>query len=72
MDGFRFFFFSDEHEPRHVHVENGESYARIEIDTLKVTDAYRCSPGELKKIVRMVENHRLVLQKAWDEHFHQT
>ena len=24
IEGFRFFFFSDEHDPSHIHVEKGE------------------------------------------------
>ena len=34
-DGYRFFFFSDEHLPRHVHIEKGDSYVRIELMSLK-------------------------------------
>ena len=29
IDGFRFFFFSDEHEPIHIHIEKADCYARI-------------------------------------------
>ncbi|WP_456430322.1 DUF4160 domain-containing protein, partial [Nitratifractor sp.] len=42
-DGFRFFFYSDEHTPSHIHVEKGEAYARIELDSLRVTDTYSIS-----------------------------
>lgn len=34
IDGFRFFFFSDEHSPRHIHIEKGDGYARIELDPI--------------------------------------
>ena len=30
IDGWRFFFFSDEHTPEHIHIEKADSYARIE------------------------------------------
>ncbi|MGZ8545858.1 MAG: DUF4160 domain-containing protein, partial [Sulfuricurvum sp.] len=39
-DGYRFFFFSDEHLPKHVHIEKSNKYMRIELETLKVTDNY--------------------------------
>ncbi|PLX22253.1 hypothetical protein C0584_00020 [Candidatus Parcubacteria bacterium] len=29
VDGFRFFFFSDEHLPLHIHVEKGDGYMRV-------------------------------------------
>jgi hypothetical protein len=27
-EGFRFYFYSNEHLPEHIHVENGDVYAR--------------------------------------------
>jgi hypothetical protein len=36
-DGYRFFFFSDEHLPKHIHIEKGASYIRIELEDLQVT-----------------------------------
>jgi hypothetical protein len=33
VDGFRFFFFSDEHLPIHIHVEKGDGYMRVELET---------------------------------------
>ncbi len=50
VDGYRFFFFSDEHLPTHIHIEKGDRYARIELDTQKVTESYKCTSKELKKI----------------------
>ncbi|MGD9554716.1 MAG: DUF4160 domain-containing protein [Arcobacteraceae bacterium] len=29
VEGFRFFFFSDEHLPLHIHVEKGDGYIRV-------------------------------------------
>jgi len=28
IDGYRFFFFSDEHLPTHIHIEKGDGYAK--------------------------------------------
>jgi hypothetical protein len=67
--GYRFFFYSDEHLPLHIHVEKNESYARIEIVTLRVTDQYRIGPKELRKVVKMVEEHRELIKEHWHEHF---
>lgn len=69
IDGYRFFFFSDEHLPTHIHVEKADAYARVELETLKVTDSYNISSKELKKIVELVRQHNEGLQKAWHEHF---
>jgi hypothetical protein len=39
-DGFKFFFYANEHEPKHVHVMKGGDFAKIEIVSLKVVDDY--------------------------------
>jgi len=30
-DGFKFFFYANEHEPKHVHVIKGGDFAKIEL-----------------------------------------
>lgn len=71
IDGYRFFFFSDEHNPEHIHIEKADSYARIELENLKVTDSYNLNSKELKKLLKLVEEHKDTLQGAWDEYFKQ-
>jgi len=66
IDGYRFFFFSDEHTPEHIHIEKGDSYIRIEIESLKVTNS-----KETKKLVKLVTEHKDKLREAWDEYFKQ-
>ena len=68
-DGYRFFFFSDEHLPKHVHIEKGDSYVRIELLSLRVTDRYKISQKEIKKLLKLVEENRIVLTGAWNEYF---
>ena len=36
--GLRFFFYSDEHLPMHVHVKNGDGKAKIIIETAEVVE----------------------------------
>ena len=36
--GLRFFFYSDEHLPMHVHVKNGDGKAKISIETAEVVE----------------------------------
>jgi len=69
IEGFRFFFFSDEHIPKHIHIEKGDGYARIELVTLKVTDSYNLNSKELKKLIKIVEKNYIELQRSWDEYF---
>ncbi len=71
IDGYRFFFFSDEHTPEHIHIEKADAYARIEIDNLKVTDSYNLNSKELKKLLKLVEENKDKLRGAWNEYFKQ-
>ena len=68
-EGYRFFFFSDDHLPRHIHIEKGDSYVRIELSNLKVTDSYHISQKEIRKLQKLVESKRDILKGAWDEYF---
>jgi len=68
-DGFRFFFFSDEHTPKHIHIEKADMYVRIELESLKVTDSYNANLKEIKRLQRIVEKNKKLLIGAWDEYF---
>lgn len=72
VDGYRFFFFSDEHSPMHIHIEKGDSYARVELETLKVTDSYKISSKEINKLIKLVDENKELLRGAWDEYFGQS
>jgi len=36
QDGFNFFFYANEHEPKHVHVVKGDDFDKIDLETLEV------------------------------------
>ena len=69
IDGYRFFFFSDEHTPQHIHIEKADAYARIELVSLRVTDSYNLNSKELKKLLKLVKENKEKLQGAWNEYF---
>jgi hypothetical protein len=70
-NGYRFFFFSDEHLPQHVHVEKSDKYMRVELETLKVTDSYQMTSKEIREVVGLVEKHREIFLEGWNEYFNQ-
>ena len=67
-DGFKFFFYANEHLPLHIHVEKGNGYARIELSTLNVTENY-FKAAELKKVLTLVKIHRDSFVEKWYEFF---
>lgn len=69
IDGFRFFFFSDEHTPVHIHVEKGDGYMRVELETLQVTHRQNFTKRDERKIMAIIEEHQNELIGAWNEYF---
>ena len=67
--GLRFFFYSDEHLPMHVHVKNGDGKAKINIETAEVVENNGLKPADLKKAVDAVQQYRDEFIKAWNEYF---
>ena len=65
-DGFRFFFYANEHEP----VVNGDDFVKIELASLKVSQNYM-KPKDLKQALALVEVHRTQFERQWDEYFSQ-
>ena len=69
VNGFRFFFFSDEHLPLHIHVEKGDGYMRVELETFRVTQRYKFSKNDERKILSIIQEHQQTLIGAWNEYF---
>ena len=67
--GLRFFFYSEEHLPIHVHVQNGDGKAKINVETLEVMENKGIKPADLKKSVEAVKTYQTDIKKAWHEHF---
>jgi hypothetical protein len=38
-NGFKFFFYANEHLPRHIHVVKGDDYATIDLASLTVRES---------------------------------
>lgn len=68
--GFRFFFYSNEHEPKHVHVIRGDDFAKIEIETLVVVNSCMKSK-DLKNALKIAGVNQAEFERRWDEYFNQ-
>ncbi len=49
-DGFRFFFYSNEHLPEHIHVEKAEKTAKFNLEFVELIKSSRFNASELKQI----------------------
>jgi len=69
INGYRFFFFSNEHTPKHIHIQKQEKYAKINIENLQILDNYKFNSKELNEILKIVKENQQRFIKAWDEYF---
>jgi len=67
-NGFKFFFYANEHEPKHIHVMKNDDFAKIELDNLKVVQNY-LKPKDLKFVLDVVKEHRQEFERRWNEWF---
>ena len=66
---FRFFFFSNEHIPEHIHIEKGDGYAKVELKSLKLIESCQFSKKDIKIMLKIVEENKDKFLKAWYEYF---
>jgi hypothetical protein len=68
QDGFKFFFYANEHLPKHIHVTKGDDYAKIELDNLSVVENY-FKASDLRKVIEITKENKKYFLRKWDEYF---
>lgn len=66
--GFKFFFYANEHEPKHIHVMKGDGFAKVELGTLRVVHNF-LKTQELKQALEIIKEHQDEFERIWDEWF---
>ena len=66
---YRFFFFSEEsNEPVHVHVIREQTEAKFWISpTVSVADNKGFAQHELRKVMRLVEENKELIENEWNK-----
>ena len=68
--GFRFMFYSNDHEPIHVHVIKGSAEARFQVQPdIVLLDNRGLKPAELKLAESLVEENKEVIVERWKAFF---
>jgi uncharacterized protein DUF4160 len=67
--GIRFFFFSNEHLPIHVHIENADGDAKFEINPVKLINNNGMKNKDLKLAESIIEENEELIEKRWKEYF---
>lgn len=64
--GFRFMFYSNDHEPIHVHVIKGDAEARFQVlPEVSLMDNRGLKPAELKLAESLVEENKETIVANW-------
>lgn len=68
-DGFKFFFYSNEHPPIHVHVRYGDGEAIFIVgEEIALRESIGLKVKELAKAESLAEEHRNLIIEKWNEH----
>lgn len=67
--GYRFFFWSNEHEPIHVHVSKGGSEAKYKVEDVSLVENFGFKSNELRMIESIIEENREIIICHWHNHF---
>jgi hypothetical protein len=70
IEGFRFYFFSLEHEPPHVHVRRGHGKARFLLSPVELVKSRGFTRAELRRSHDLTEEHAASFLQRWNEYFH--
>ena len=63
-------FYSNDHEPRHVHVVKAGTEARFQVEPeVMLLDNKGLKPAELKLAESLVEENREMIIARWKEYF---
>jgi hypothetical protein len=70
QDGYRFFFYSNDHRPIHVHVRFGGGEAVFDVEgAVDLRESYGLKVRELAKAEELARAHRELIIQRWHEYF---
>ncbi|MDI1322310.1 MAG: DUF4160 domain-containing protein [Algoriphagus sp.] len=67
--GYRFFFYSNDHLPKHIHVEKSEKTAKFLLIPIELISSKKFSASELREIRIIVQSNLELFQIKWNEYF---
>lgn len=67
--GYRFFFYSNDHKPIHIHIEKENKTAKFEIEPVLLIKSRKFKASEINKIRSLVEENSSIIKNKWNEYF---
>lgn len=71
-NGYRFFFYSNEHLPKHIHVEKENKTAKFYLNEIELVHSRGFNASDLKEIRKLVDDNVELFKNKWNEHFNNT
>ena len=68
VDGYRFFYSLD-HPPAHIHVEQGDAVAKFELEPVRLVSNHGFRGRDVTRLRALVIEHRDLFREAWHDHF---
>ena len=66
--GLRFFFYSNEHLPMHVHVRNADGEAKFEVEIVKLVVNKGLKNKDISLAQSLIEENREIIIAKWIEY----
>jgi len=67
--GIRFFFFSNEHLPIHIHVKNSDGTAKFTIKPVQLVENKGMKNKDLKIAEGLIEENEDLIELRWNDYF---
>ncbi|MFN8346549.1 MAG: DUF4160 domain-containing protein [Spirosomataceae bacterium] len=67
--GIRFFFFSNEHLPIHIHVRNSDGTAKFTLKPVQLVENKGMKNKDLKIAEGLIEENEDLIELRWNEYF---
>ncbi|MEY8591557.1 DUF4160 domain-containing protein [Butyricimonas hominis] len=67
--GLRFFFYSNDHEPIHVHVRNADGEARFCVSPVLLIENKGLKNKDLNLAAAIIEENKEIIIERWNEYF---
>ena len=66
--GYKFFFYANDHPPAHIHVMKAGGWAKIELGSMRVVYS-SLKANEMRMVSLLLARHKNEFQEAWDDWF---
>ncbi len=67
--GLRFFFYSNEHLPIHIHVRNADGEAKFNAENITLIENRGLKGKDIKLAESLIEENQELIINAWKEYF---